>query len=114
MMYVVMRHPLWRIAILAFAAAIRSACGGLQNKRAGKRVGVPALSCCRLLETALLLYALVVRIGERFLDRAGFGEVHIDVLRWNRAGEPLGVNRVDLAGLHHATDRLVDQRLELL
>src|SRR6266480_3769535 len=97
-----------------FAAAIRSARGGRpQNKRAGKRVGVPALSCCRLLETALLLYALVVRVRERFLDRRSFREVHIDVLRRNRAREPLGVKLMDLAGLHHSADRLVDQRLEL-
>ncbi len=71
---------------------------------------------CRLgsLPTWRCLFdALVVRVGEGFLDRGGFREVQVDALGRNRAGEPLGVDLVDLARLHHAIDGLVDQRLEL-
>src|ERR1700682_2344187 len=90
----------WYARALGFAQLRAARAAGAAVHEKGRNRLLAVRPSCRQLSRqpgVSLLHALVVRIGERFLDRRRLREIQVDVLGRNRAGEPLGVDLVDVA-----------------
>src|SRR6202035_2970525 len=84
--------------VMPLSPSLRTSCPAHtcapSTKRPDSPFGCPALYR-HVPRHPLALYALVVGIGERVLERRRRGKIKIDALRRNGTGEPLGVDLVD-------------------